>query len=104
KSGWISVAIRAAPRNKLLGAASEALHGVRAHALDRLHEVGEQAGQPVGLGDRDFHHLHALGLEGQATERLAHVVHPRVEELAAADEVTLVILAGATAEQRDAVE
>ena len=70
-------------------------------ALTNSSSIGRE---PIPLGDRHLQHLDPLGLQREPLERLLDVAHARAEELAAADEVALVVLARLAAEERHPVE
>src|SRR3989304_98552 len=70
-----------------------AAEGVRSDLLHVLDELSHDAGELLELVDRELDHADAAGLELQAVQRLLHLAQPDAAQLAALDEMALVVLA-----------
>src|SRR5512147_2711076 len=82
------------------------LHGperIRSDLLDPGSKLIEHVRKLVVFVYRDLHQLDALGLELEPVQSLAHLAEAGVRELAALDEVALVVLSELAAEKQHTV-
>ena len=82
----------------------EGLVGIRAYLLDGFHHLFEPRGDLAPLVDRHLVQLDAIAFQHEPVERLLHVRHAGVRQLAALDEVALIVVAVLAAQEHDAVE